>query len=223
MKTKEEDRSINLSDVIKNFPEEKVFKNKRERKVYKSGQYYVKIWVPSWTQSKATKAGFDLGFYDKKTCPSFYKFIEDDSGQRGYILRAGNSFRTSGREDWKDICDKTSRKERIDFITAVLENSLKSKGFHCDMFPPNLVLYNSKISLIDLDGFRSYDFLFRKERSFFEEFELDAWWNPHESATRDLDISLKAYFQDCLGIKINFKIDSEDKLRELCKILKEKN
>lgn len=220
MKTKEEDRSISLSEVIKKFPEEKVLKNKRERKVYKSGQYYVKIWVPGWTQSKVTKAGFDLGFYDKNTCPAFHKFIQDDSGQRGYILKPGDCFRSNGREDWKDLCNKTSKEDRLSFMRILLENSLKSKGFHCDMFLPNLVLFESKLCLIDLDGFRSYSFLFEKKKSFFEEFELDAWWQPHKSACRDLDLSLRSYFKNCLDTKIEFKIDSEEKIRRLYEILK---
>lgn len=215
MKKKEESETITLKEALSQFPVESYYKRKRERLVYKSGDFFVKNWVPNWTQSEVTRAGFNRGFYDENTCSAFYKFIEDESGDRGYILKSGICFKTSGREDWTDFVDKTSYESRKNFLLAVIKNSIDSKGIHCDMFSSNLVLLRNKISLIDLDGYRSFSFLFQKKKEHFEKFDLDAWWKPHESAIRDVDLSLRSYLSKCLDVKIDYKIDSEQKLEKI--------
>ena len=83
-----------------------------------------------------------------------------------------------------------------------------------------MVLYEDKISFIDLDSFGSFSFVFDGEQECYEKFELDVWWKPLESSRRDLDISLRGYLKKCLGIEYEDKIDSENdflKIREMLK------
>jgi len=113
-------------------------------------------------------------------------------------------------------------KELQNFIKSIIDNAINSKGIHCDMFPSNIIIYKGNISLIDLDGYRSLSFLFEKEKSYFEEFDIDAWWKPHESALRDVNESIKSFLKSIFDIEINFKIDSFENLKRVQKIIEEK-
>ena len=42
----------------------------------------------------------------------------------------------------------------------LLDKSLDTKGIHVELEPVNLVLYNNKLSLIDLDSYTSFSFIF---------------------------------------------------------------
>ena len=86
-----------------------------------------------------------------------------------------------------------------------------------------MVLYNDKISFIDLDSIDSFNFVFNGEREWYEKFELDAWWKPLETTRRDLDISLRGYLKNCLGIEYKKEINSENDLYEVENLLKGEN
>jgi len=215
------EHSIDIDKVLKDYPLKNVVRKKRERHVYESkNDYFVKIWVPNWTQSKITHAGFDLGFYDKDLCPVFHKFIVDSSGHRGYILKRGNDLIVKNKNDWTHLNKKTTLEQRKTFIMRFLKNSINARGIFCDMFPSNIVLFEKKISLIDLDAFRSFSFLFDKNKSYYEEFDINAWWKPHETSMRDLNITINSYLKDCLDMNIDVKIESVDSIVDLIKIIK---
>lgn len=217
-----EENKIEINSALITYPEKRVVKKKRERTVYESDFHFVKLWVPHWTQSKVTFAAFDRGFYDG-ICDAFHQLIYDDSGWRGYVTHKAITFPSNSRDNWSNLKNTVDRKESIRFIKAVVNNAIKSKGMHADMFESNIVIYKDRLSLIDLDGYRSFPFLFNKERDYFEEFDIDAWWKPHESATRDVNKSLKSYMKQVLGTDIDFDLNSEEnflKLKEVIDSLK---
>ena len=49
----------------------------------------------------------------------------------------------------------------------------------------------------------------------YEKFELDAWWKPFETISRDTDLFYRDYFDKCLGIAVDEKIDSIQKVEML--------
>ena len=66
------------------------------------------------------------------------------------------------------------------------------------------------ILFIDLESFRSFDFIFDGSPKHFENFDLNAWWKPLETAQRDVNKFFKSCFSDCLGIDLDFNIDSRE-------------
>lgn len=185
-------------------------KKKRERAVFKDGSDYYKIWVPNWTKAEVTKVAIDCGFYDEYTAPVLTTTIFDESGQRGYITKEGKSVSQYGGKNWKGLVEQTTIEQRKEFLVRAIDNSLSAKGTFLDFFPANMVLYDNKISFIDLDSFGSFNFVFEGVREWYEKFELDAWWKPLETSRRDLNISLREYLKECLDIKYEDKIDSEN-------------
>ena len=194
-------------------------KKKRERAVYTDEDHYYKIWVPNWTQGDITKAALDLGFYDESISNSLISLVFDESGQRGYICKKGTELWDCDVKDWDCFINLTTEDQRFEFISKTLENSLKCSGIFSDFFPGNLVLCDNKISFIDFDSFRSFNFIFNGEREWYEKFDLDAWWNPLSTARRDLNISLNSYFSECLNLNIDDNIVSQKDLELLLRLV----
>jgi len=194
-------------------------RKKRERAVYKDGSFYYKIWVPEWTKSEVVKVALDCGFYDDFICPVMAGTIYDDTGQRGYILKEGVEIVQHGIKDWRGLVEHTTKKQRLDFLSRVIENSLRVHGTFLDFFPSNLVLFENKISFIDLDSFGSFGFVFDGKKEWYEKFSLDAWWKPLETSRRDLNLSLRGYLKECLDIEYDGVIDSKDDFCTISDIL----
>ena len=115
---------IHISDI-----EDKLHtcvKKKRERAVFKDGSDYYKIWVPNWTKAEVTKVAIDCGFYDEYTAPVLTATIFDESGQRGYIAKQGVEVSSYGGKDWRGLIEKTTKKQRKEFLFRVINNSLKN-------------------------------------------------------------------------------------------------
>jgi len=206
---------INDIPVVQNS---QLIKKKRERFVYKNGGKYYKIWVPDWTQGDITKYALDKKYYCDKNAAALLSLIVDDNCQRGYITKEGQ--RLGDTKDWGILCSKTSKDQRREFILSLLENSFYAKGMFVDLVPSNLIVVDNKISLIDLDSFNSFDLIFRRKRAWYEKFDLDAWWKPHETAKRDTDKFYRSYFNSCLGITIDFPVDSEEAVTKLLEKIK---
>ena len=94
-----------------------------------------------------------------------------------------------------------------------MEASLRVDGTFSDFAPSNIIDYNDKLNFIDLDSFRSFILIFERKKMAYENFDLDAWWKPHETAKRDVNTYFKAYFKDCLGIEFGFNIDSRENFK----------
>lgn len=185
-------------------------RKKRERAVYKDGSDYYKIWVSNWTKAEVVKVALDCGFYDEHISSVLTATIFDESGQRGYVAKEGESVSQYGGKVWRGLIEQTTRGQRKNFFVRVIDNSLKTKVTFLDFFPANMILYNNEISFIDLDSIGSFSFIFDGKREWYEKFELDAWWKPLETARRDLDISLREYLKECLGIEYDDTINSEN-------------
>ena len=91
---------------------------------------------------------------------------------------------------------------------------------YTDLYPTNVVKLGEKLSLIDYDSFNSFSFLFDKKRAWYEKFDLDAWWKPHETAVRDTNKYYSEYFEKCLGTKLDFEIDSVESIEKMMSLLR---
>ena len=196
-------------------------KKKRERSVYCNDQYYYKIWVKNWTQGDITKFAVDNGFYDEVTSPALQSLIYDESGQRGYIMAKGVNLNSqNNHRDWTDIVRQTSKKERYNFFLYLIEKSLLVSGLYLDLASSNIVSYNNKLSLIDLESYGSFNFVFNGKKEWYEKFDLNAWWKPLDTARRDLDLFYKDYLSQCLGINYNKTINSPEDIKNILNELK---
>ena len=103
--------TIHYSNIESKIKSSHCIKRKRERAVHTDGRYYYKIWVPNWQKGDITKAGVDAGFYDSSTTPALESLMHDDSGQRGYIMKVGDTLCSSGDSmDWSGLVNQISKK-----------------------------------------------------------------------------------------------------------------
>jgi len=205
---------INIDQII-NDKNTIVLRKKRERMVFKNHGLVYKIWVQNWTQGDIAKYAFDSGYYDEINCPALECFFYDESGQRGYIMKEGKPLGSN----WIEFCKLTSIDQRYNLMYTLLDNSKKAQGIYTDFYPTNMVMYKDKICLIDLDSFNSFSFIFKKKKMKYEKFDLDAWWKPHETITRDLSKFYCEYFEICLGKPLDFKIDNIESIDKMKKVL----
>ena len=205
---------IHIRELDDFFKKASVVKKKRERAVYQLGDLYIKIWVPRWTQGDITKYCLDSGYYDEKNASSLVSLVIDETGQRGYVTKSGKSVGSS----WQDFIKKTTKFQRRDFMRCILCNAIPAGGIYTDLFPTNFVMCDN-LSLIDFDSFNSFSFLFKKQRQPYEKFDLNAWWKPHETAVRDTNKFYGEYFSKCLGIELNFAIDSIKSIEKMLDLL----
>ena len=209
-------KNIDVKNILKKSTTV-IHKNKRERMVFEDGGLFYKLWVSNWSQGDITEYAFNTGYYDEFNCTAILNLIHDDEGPRGYIMNSGETF----KNNWQDFCNKTTYKQRYDFMMSLLENSKNSKGIYADLFPTNMIVFDGKINLIDLDSFNSFSFIFDKKKMPYEKFDLDAWWKPHESICKGFKDYYKQYFSICLKKNIDFEIKDIESIDKMINLLKE--
>tara|TARA_Y100001973_G_C5200868_1_gene337530 strand:- start:1721 stop:2416 length:696 start_codon:yes stop_codon:yes gene_type:complete len=207
---------IKYDDFMSSIKDQKIYevKKKRERAVYfvPDMKIFYKVWVRDWTQSEITSFGVASGFYNEENASSLISLLYDDSGPRGYVQHAGESAVGRGKSDkcWDYFVSKTSRNQRLLFMKNILSSSILARGTYTDLAPCNIIFYNDKINFIDFESFRSFSLLFESKKEKYEKFDLSAWWNPLETARRDVNRYISNYFEKCLDVKLQFNIDSEE-------------
>ena len=214
--------------------------------VYESDEFYYKIWPSTWYKRNVVEAAVDNGFYDEKTTPVLKSLIYDDTGGRGYITKKGKQFLGSKSSDWSEFVEKTTNKQRKQFMLDVLSKSWEVKGIYTDIQPSNLVVYNKQISFIDLDSYNSYAFIFHnnpdsyekpvyKETSYREIFkkkmvlfeqdvDVDGDWefDLQKVAQEDIDLLYRDYLRFCLDIRYDKHINNEYTILEMLGLIKTK-
>jgi hypothetical protein len=219
-------KKIDFDDFLNSIKNDEVYeiKKKRERAIYsiESKNLFFKIWVQNWTQSKIANYCFEAGFYDSKNANSIIGILHDSTGDRGYVQHSGICPIEKGKSDkcWDQFIRNTTLEKRKNFIIDVFEKSFIAKGTYTDLAPCNTILYNDNINFIDLESFRSFELIFENKRKEYENFELDAWWKPHETAKRDVNKYFKSYILNCLNININFEIDSYKNFKKAYETIK---
>tara|TARA_R100000664_G_scaffold34158_1_gene54452 strand:+ start:2619 stop:3290 length:672 start_codon:yes stop_codon:yes gene_type:complete len=208
-----------LQEVIKYSA---IIRKKRERTVLLNNDFFYKVWVPNWTQGDVTKHALDVGFYNENNASALVALIHDNSGQRGYVCKKGDPFSPQGSQDWNYFNQIIEENYRAKWMYELLATSLKCGGMYVDLVSSNMLLTNNKISLIDLDSYSSFEFIFDSKRQWYERFELDAWWKPFETISRDVDAFYKDYFNSCLDIRIEEKINSIDVIMKMMKSIEDK-
>ena len=123
--------------------------------------------------------------------------------------------------NWSTVVSNTTKEYRKEFFLYLLKKSLSVKGLHLDFAASNVILHNNKLSLIDLESYGSFGFVFDGKKEWYEKFELDAWYKPLETSRRDLDLFYKDYLSQCLDITYKKKINSEDRLKEIIKLIED--
>jgi len=219
---------INLADI--DFTTAETVKQRKARSVFRIGNLYYKVWVPNWSQGDITKHAIDSGFYNEVLAGALTSLLVDESGQRGYVCKAGKSLQAgpwhphhSLSKFWNAFCKNVDLSARARFMYELLDRAIRSGGMYTDLAPQNMILIDNKISLIDLESYSSFSFLFDKERQPYEKFSLDAKWKPHKSFTGAVDKYYKQYFKACLNIDIaKQKINSIGMVKELRDMLKER-
>ena len=129
-----------------------------------------------------------------------------------------------------DLCLPMYRDDLIEVMfvsfpfTSVLEIATivysLAKGVYADLCPSNIIFTNdNKISLIDLESFSSFKLIFEKSKEDYEKFSLDATWKPAETARRDFNEFYKSYIEQCLGIQLDYNLDSIENIEKTLRII----
>lgn len=213
-------KSIHINDIPSiNSKNSRLIRKKRERLVFQNDNFYYKIWVPDWSSGDVTKYAFDSGYYDKENTACITSLIHDETGQRGYVSEACANFKNP-KNNWSELINTVDKKECKRFIVLLLKRSLVSKGVYTDLCPGNIVVTkNKKISLIDLESFSSFKLIFEKSKEDYEKFSLDAKWRPAETARRDFNEFYKSYIKQCLGIHLDYNLDSIESIEKTLRII----
>jgi len=211
--------NIDIDSINSELSQASVVKKKRERKVLFHNDLYYKIWDRNWSESEIVDYALKAGFYDKEIAGSLKFTIFDDSGPRGYACHSGIQLHDNSESAWARLISKTSIEDRFNFIFRTIKNSLVSGGIYSDLAPQNIIIYNNKISFIDLESFHSFSMIFDRRLAPYEKFNLDAWWKPHETAKRDVDLFYKRYLKKCLDIEYNKTIKSVENIIDIYNIL----
>ena len=204
-------KSTHIKEILDELNSSQIIKKKRERAVFSNGTNFYKVWVEGWISGKIPKHCFETGFYNSSNTDSVFTLLHDDSGPRGYVQKAGvRLFPGGDNKSWGSRIDAAGRDIISKFLKDAMSLSIEKDGTFADFVPSNLILYNDKINFIDLESFRSFDFIFDGSPKHFENFDLNAWWKPLETAQRDVNKFFKSCFSDCLGIDLDFNIDSRE-------------
>ena len=216
---------VHYNDVVPVIQSGQVIKKKRERAIfYAPGNIFIKIWVPNWTQGDITKFALDQGYYHQNNVTSLTALIFDETGERGYIQNGGETAEISpGDKSWEKFNDNVPIEQRYQFILDLFDCGLRVGGTYSDLAPSNIIFYQNKVNLIDLESFRSFDLIFERKCQPYEKFDLEAWWKPHETAKRDTDKFYRAYLTECLDINLDFSIDSVDNFQKARQIIKDQS
>ena len=216
---------VNYNDYFKSIDGQKILtvKKKRERAVYflPDSNIFFKLWVQNWSQGLITEFCIKKEFYNIKNAESVTHLIEDETGPRGYVQLGGLSAAEPGKSDksWDMFVKKTSLQQRKDFICDFFKESLRIGGTYTDLAPCNLIFFKDTINFIDLESFRSFDLIYDNKRREYENFDLDAWWKPHETAKRDVNLYLKSYLSNCIGLELKFDIDSRENFKKAAELV----
>ena len=215
---KEIEKNINLLDLVN-----KSYRKYEPTEVYKDDNFYYKLWPSSWFKSNVVKITLENGFYTDSILPVPVTLIHDNIGQRGYVMKKGKVLiHKENYRKWDTFVENTTRKQRKSFILNLLNRSLYIKGTHVDLCPSNLILYNDEISLIDLNSYNTFDFIFRKKPASYEDFRETTKEDLFEYASYNIDLFYRDYLEFCLDIKYDKKIDSEQSLKDIKNLVKKR-
>ena len=186
---------------------------KRERMVMYDDLHYYKIWVPNWEHSQVLRNAFEIGFYDKNTTPAFSKIITENGLDRGYIMYRGTVAGNSN-DNWNKLINQTSHEQRLSFIKNLFQKAVNTNCIPSDMSPSNIILYNGKISLIDLEGFQSFEWLFHGKPQQWEAQNRNLKKAPNPF-WRDMSKNILSFLDQCVGLKYNKKLDRLENIIEI--------
>ena len=91
---------------------------------------------------------------------------------------------------------------------------MKNECIVSDMAPSNIILYENKISLIDLEGLASFEWLFNGKPQTWEAQNRNLNKCP-SPFWRDMSKYLRGFLSECVGIKYDKNVDSVERLEEL--------
>lgn len=212
-----------IEKKIKDFEVVKSNKtNGNNSDVYTDGDLYYKIWPSNWNKSSVVNHAVKSNFYDSYSIPILTKLIYDGEGHRGYITKKGKHLYdksiNKGYKYWDYMVENTTNVQRKDFILSLLNRSLQCQLLFTDLCPTNLLLYNDDISLIDLDSCHSFSYIFYGKPMNFEK--LTAHHSDHLERSRySCNLLYRDYLRECLGIDYDKTINSENKLKEIIKLI----
>lgn len=207
-------QEIEFNQIQDRLVDENLFQEKIGRSVYKLDSTYVKIWESDSIVADSTQAGIESGYYDENTCSCFAKLVKNDGKNVGYILHEGKRCIISKPKDWNYFKQITTFEQRFDFFYSYICNSINSNGCNIDLWPCNLVLYNDKISLIDIDSYRSFEYIFHGKNAYFEKFIKN-----RNYLERYLNKCIPSYLENCLDIELVRPISNIDDIVEIKKML----
>lgn len=191
---------------------------KRERAGYYDEQYFYKVWVPNWEHAKVSRHVFEVGYYNLEIVPAFRCFLTHEGLDRGYIMHLGQVIGGSA-DNWDRLVNNTTKEQRIKFIKTIFERAVVHESIVSDMAPSNVILYDGKISLIDLEAHASFDWLFKQQPKSWEAQSRNMNKVP-SPLWRDMSKYLLSYLDQCVGIKYDKKLDCVDNLAEVNDILR---
>tara|TARA_Y100001963_G_C6660422_1_gene390164 strand:+ start:47 stop:709 length:663 start_codon:yes stop_codon:yes gene_type:complete len=208
--------SIKDKLIYKNFIHQKNFVT-----LHKYEDYYYKTWSFDWSRSNITKQALNDGFYGQigrdDLCSNLFCLIHDDNGDRGYISKQGKSFKKD--TNFEQLNAFVNKKDRKDFLLTLLKNSLKTKMIYVDLTISNLVIYNNKINLIDLDSVCSFNFLFNNKKEHYENYLESEKYIGRRDLLKQL-CNYNQYLYE-LGLVLDEEITSERQIKLMIKIIEE--
>jgi hypothetical protein len=215
----------------------------RQVLVNKKDNKYYKLWRNTDDPSRRNYFGLfnvvpfctKVEFYDNNTAGAFEELIRDDQFCYGYITAGGKSFKSRPIKwtndlnefylavDWSDVVNNTNQSQRHFFIKSLINNSIEHNIIHCDAGPSNIILYQDKLSLIDLEACGSdLKTLGHSPDGLDWEDNVSDWGRgkgkfkfPYGNAKRDFNLFLFSYLFQCLGIKNKIYVDKISDLKEI--------
>ncbi len=216
--------------------------------LYTDSEYYYKIWDASWDKSNIVEKAFNDGLYDMNIVSVFDSLVYDDEGTRGYITTAGkrmfplkdgksylfmNSDNNNEFDSFTIYNSNTTREQRRQFILDILNNTIDSETIYFDLTPRNILLNDNKLSLIDLDGVVTFDYMFTvqfldldNDNPYYkidtdtdeckqEEMKIKAW----QVIYKHFNTIYKQYLIQCLNINYDKEINSKQSLIEIRELI----
>lgn len=108
------------------------------RVIYKDNKnrLYYKLWNPGYIRSKTFLQAYHDGYFDL-LAPGLVDIIMYDNSCVGYIMHA---------------CEKTNNTVTSNFYELLEQETENKKWFYYDWSPNHLMVYNDKLTLIDLES-----------------------------------------------------------------------
>jgi len=117
-----------------------------------------------------------VGLLDDEICPAFYDFIFDNNICCGYITHRGTSIVSN---------NNLTNIAYLKFVKTLVDKSIKQNWGYCGICEDNVIMYNGRPSLIDLD-FSPIKLNHNKSLS---EVEIQLWENEFRS-DKDLYLNM---------------------------------